>query len=291
MKTPLLLTAALLGTVLPALADVEVTMAELNRIGLLPQDKADLRPEEKLDKRKNPFAERKKTVAARPSEQVETEESKLRTFFDKQKITGLMKFGDKYIVSLGRLALEPGQIVPPIIPNQTHILRVIKVTDSELGLGWVEDATLGLAPAVGRKIQKKINLRPEVASLIVSEDSLGENAQMYTQDDHGKIMVPQKNVFPNPSDIVDSLPPGSDTNPASALTEQERQDLSAVDQAGNTPPPPAPPPDDIPDAVPSGGDTPAPPPAEENPEDEVQPDPDLADPGAGTTPAGPPPGK
>src|SRR5688572_9515459 len=126
MKTCLLLTFAVFCSAPALRADVEVTMAELRKIGFLPQDKAELRPEEKLDiKKKNPFAERKKTVAAKPTEQVETEESKLRAFFDKQKVSGLMKFGDKCIATMGRLALEPGKIIPPIIPNQTHILRVL----------------------------------------------------------------------------------------------------------------------------------------------------------------------
>lgn len=295
MKTRLLLTLAVIGSAAAARADVEVTMAELRKIGYLPQDKAELRPEEKLDiKRTNPFAERKKTVAAKPTEQVETEESKLRAFFDKQKVSGVMKMGEKWTVTMGRLSLEPGKVIQPIIPNQTHILRVLKVTDTELEIGWVEDAGVGPEPTIPRKIRKKINLRPEVKELIASEDNTGDTAQTYAKDDNGKVLIQRQNVLPNPADILDNIPPGSDTIPV--LTEEERRELNVAGTA-NTPPssPPTAPqgPSGPPDSgtatapAPSPGPTPA---APENPEDSVQPDPDLSDPNAvpQNTPAGPP---
>lgn len=284
MKTSLILTAAFLASLLPASAEVEVTMAELRKLGFLPQDKADLRLTDKIDiKRRNPFAERKKVVANRPTEQVETEESKIRTFFDKQKISGLMNLGGKYSISLGRLTLEQGMTVPPVIPNQTQILRVMKVTDSELEIGWVEDA--GLDTGVPRKIRKKIDLRPQLELLIVSEENTGENAQTYRVDDKGTVVLPKQGLFPNPSEMLDGLPPGSDTNPASALIEHERRELSTA-EAGNTPPAP-PRPETMPD-IPSPTES-APPAPEENPEDSVQPDPDLTDPDTSIgKPAGPP---
>jgi len=289
MKTSLLISAALLGGLTAASAEVKVTMAKLRSISFLPADKAELRPEDKLDiKRRNPFAERKKVVQNKPTEKVETEESKLRAFFDKQKVSGIMKSGDKYSVSLGILNLEAGQIVPPIIPNQTQILRVIRVTDSELEIGWVEDATLGLEPAVPRKIQKRINLRPEVKARIAGAEGKGDESEMYSIDDRGKVIVPHHNVFPSPSDILESIPPGSDTNPVSALNEHEREALNA---AVDTPPAPPGPPEaaaSAPEAAPPA-EIPAAPP--ENVEDSVQPDPDLADPAPATQPAGPPPGK
>lgn len=289
MKTHLLLTAAFLTAAVFVRADVEVTMAQLRRIGFLPQDKADLRPEEKLDiKRRNPFAERKKVVATRPTEQVETEESKLRTYFDKNQVTGILKFGDKTTVTLGRLSLESGQIIPPIIPNQTHILRVLKVTDKELEIGWVEDTSAGLEPAVPRKIRKRIDLSAKVRAMIVSEDNTGDNAQSYVMDDAGKVIMPQKNVFPDPSDFVDGLPPGSDTNPLTVLTEQELKDLGS--NAGIDSPAPAHRQEAAPEAQAPGNLEP--PNGKEATEDSVQPDPDLADPAekaAGSKePAGPP---
>jgi hypothetical protein len=298
MKVHLLLTAAVLSSAAIARADVEVNMAELRRIGFLPQDKADLRPENKIDiKRRNPFAERKKIVASRPAEQVETEESKLRTFFDKLQVSGLMELGDKRVVTLGRLTLEAGQIVPSVIANQTQILRVIRVEDNLLEIGWVEEA--GYDTSVPRKIIKKIDLTPKIIQVLASEDNTGENANTVTLDATGKVLMPpREGLLPNPSALVDNLPPSSDINPLSTLTADEQAQMKAAVAAIDTPPGPAPAPEVVPDALPGAPPAPAPqpengeapPPPPKNPEDSVQPDPDLAPPPAEsrTAPAGPP---
>ncbi len=285
MKSRIFTTTALFCSVLFARADVEVTMSQLRNIGFLPQDKADLKPEDKLDlKQRNPFAERAKTVvASKPKDGTETEETKLRGYFDKLPVSGLSKIGDKITVTMGRHVLEAGDVLPQVIAGQTQILRVMKVEPALLEIGWVEEA--GYDISTPRKISKKIDLTPKVKVLLASEDSFGDNAEIYLTDDKGKVILPQRNMLPNPSDIVDNLPPGSDTNPDSALSPEEQHDLNAVSaaQTSSPPAPPAP----VPDAVPAG-DSPPPPPA--STEDSVQPDPDLAPPpaeGAGK-PAGPP---
>lgn len=287
MKPFHLLAATLLAAPVFVRADVDVSIPELQRIGYLPQDKADLRPEDKLDmKRRNPFAEKTKPgSAAKNGVQEDTEDSRLRQFFEKNKVTGLMKLGDKHIATLGRLALETGQTLPPLIPGQTQILRVIRVDEKMLEVGWVEDATFGTP--VPRKIVKRIELDPVVEMVLASEDNPGDKAQTYFTDAKGRTVQPPNGVFPNPSSIADSLPPGSDTDPNSVLTDGEHSDLTALEMARQAPPaaPPAPAP--VPDASPE----PAPPaPAGDPPpsatEDEVQPDPDLSSPGS--VPAGAP---
>lgn len=287
MKSRILTTAALFCTALFVRADVEVTMAQLRNIGFLPQDKADLKPEDKLDlKRRNPFAERKKANASKPTETAETEESKLRAYFEKLKISGFSDIGGKLIVTMGRHNLEAGQVLPQVIPGQTQILRVMRVEKNLLEIGWVEE-TAGYEIATPRKITKKIDLKPYVQVLLASEDNTGENAQMYIMDGEGKIVMPPRtNMLPNPSEIADNLPPGSDTNPDSALSVAEQDDLNAVDAAQNPPPPPTPAPDAVPNAVPSG-EVPAP---AESSEDRVQPEPDMVPPPADdeSKPAGPP---
>jgi hypothetical protein len=288
MKLSVILAAAVLCSAANTRADVEVTMAELQGIGFLPQDKADLKPEDKLDmKRRNPFAEKKKVVATRPTESVETEESKLRAFFDKQKVSGLMKLSEKYIVSLGRLTLEAGQTVPPIIPGQTQILRVMRVDDKVVEIGWVEDH--GYNTALPRKILKRIDLKPVVGQLLASEDNAGENAQMFYTDGDGKAVLPPQGIFPNPSAIVESIPPGSDTNPSMALdsmlTADEQAQLGTVNGANAAPETPS---GNAPAVV-----TPESAPSPDSGEDIVQPDPALVapPPAEGVTPAGPPQNK
>lgn len=283
MKLLILTATTLFCSSLFAKADVEVTMAQLRNIGFLPQDKADLKPEEKLDlKRRNPFAERKKANASKAANTSETEESKLRSYFEKLKISGFSEIGGKLIVTMGRHNLEAGQVLPQVIPGQTQILRVMRVDKNLLEIGWVEEASYDIATP--RKITKKIDMKPYVGVLLASEEGTGENANMYFTDDQGKVILPPKNMLPNPSEIVDSLPPGSDTNPDSALSSAEQEDLNAVDASHS--PRPAPVSDAVPDTVPSG-EAPAP---AENPEDRVQPDPDMVPPPAedDSKPAGPP---
>ena len=69
-------------------------------------------------------------------------------FFDKLQVTGMMKLGDKRIVTLGRLTLEPGQTLQPVIPSQTQILRVLRVEDNLLEIGWVGQAACIAAVAL-----------------------------------------------------------------------------------------------------------------------------------------------
>ena len=283
MHSRILTTTLLLCSALFARADVEVTMSQLRSIGFLPQDKADLKPEDKMDlKRRNPFAERKKAVANKPADTAETEESKLRSYFEKIPVSGISKIGGKLTVTLGRHNLEAGDVLPQVISGQTQILRVLRVEQNLLEIGWVEQASPDIATP--RKITKRIDLTPKVKVLLASEDNTGENAQSYLVDDSGKVILPPKNMLPNPSEIMESIPPGSDTNPAMALSPAELDELNALDAAHSAPPSPAPVVTDIvPDAVPSDEAPPA-----EGAEDSVRPDPDMVPPAeeAGSKPAG-----
>ena len=272
MKRTLLITAALLAGALQVRADVEVTMKELQRIGLLPKDKEALRPEDSIDtKRPNPFAERKKVVQNKPSETVETEESKIRNFFDQQKIGGIMKTPDGFEVALGRLVLKEGMRVPPVIPAQTQILRVTRVTDKLVEVSWVEG--VGLEGAVPRKISKPIDLAPKVHQLLSSDEGdSADSKNLVVIDADGKFVTPRA-MLPNPSEIIESLPPNSDSNPESALTPDEQAQLNA--EAA----PPLPPPGAKPDA-------PGMPPLD--PEDKVTAAPDLAPPPTDEPDAEPP---
>ena len=282
MHSRILTTTALLCSALFARADVEVTMSQLRSIGFLPQDKADLKPEDKMDlKRRNPFADRKKAVANKPADTAETEESKLRSYFEKLPVSGISKIGGKLTVTLGRHNLEAGDVLPQVITGQTQILRVLRVEQNLLEIGWVEQASPDIATS--RKITKRIDLTPKVKVLLASEDNTGENAQSYLVDESNKVILPPKNMLPNPSDIMESLPPGSDTIPSTALSQGEQDELNALDIPSNPSPSPAPVPDIVPDAIPSDGAPPA-----EGSEDSVRPDPDMAPPTPeeGSKPAG-----
>jgi hypothetical protein len=300
MKTCLLLTAAGLSLATTVFADVEVTMTEVRRLGFLPQDKADYRPEDKMDiKRRNPFAERApKVTAAKEEDQTETEESRIRAYFRDNPVRGIMKFGDKYVATVGRLSLEAGQPLPPIIQGQTQILRVMRVDKSVVELGWVENVTYDAAAP--RKITLRVDLEPRIRQVIASAEAETEtftDKNTYLVDGNGKVVRPTRaDLMPDPTEIATSLPPGSDTDPDSFLSTEEQQQMSALETAqtgqdpalsGALPPPSAsdvPPPPAETETVPAQLTPDIPPlPAE----DEVQQDPDMtAPPAAPTGPVG-----
>jgi hypothetical protein len=287
-------------------ADVEVTMTEVRRLGFLPQDKTDYHPEEKMDiKRRNPFAEKAKKLEAKSIEnQTESEGSKIRSYLQKQKVSGIIKLNDKYIATVGRLVMEAGQTLPPLIPDQTQILRVMRVDKNTVELGWVEGSPYDTASP--RKIVLKVDLTPRVEVQLVSSetDSKDTTKNTYMLDDTGKLYFPPRSdLMPDPSEIAENLPPGSDINPLGALNDEEKDQMHDMESAEdlNTPGmPPAP----VSDGVPN---TPSRLEQSERPEahisasavpqlpveDEVLSDPDLAAPpppaqDAGNKPAGPP---
>ena len=210
-----LLIAALLPLCADTLrADTEVTLQELREIGPLPEDKQALRPDEKIDgKKSNPFAERNKPKTEKAEETVETEESKIRMVFDTLRITGIMKSNGKYSALLGDMILEENQPVPPVLPGQTQILRVARVTDKMVELAWVEGA--GFETAAPRRILKRVELSPKVAVLLPGQ-SKPDSAVVSYVDENGKAILPRRAAV-DPAAIVGSLPPSS--NPAEIYPE------------------------------------------------------------------------
>ncbi len=296
-KQFLILAFGSLAACCSSLTGEEVTMTEVRRLGFLPQDKTDYRPEDKMEmKRRNPFADRaKKTEPKAEVDNTETEESKIRAFLQKEKISGIVKLGDKYIATLGRLVFEAGQTLPPLIPGQTQILRVMRVDKTTVELGWVEDSPYDTATP--RKITLKVDLTPRVEVLLASNDSDPKDGAKgtYLLDDTGKLFIPRRNdLTADPSEIADNLPPSVDVNRNSALSADEQAQMLSNES----------PPEDTPPPVPTGGESPAPiedpeqqapsptplpPPDEATPgelpmEDAVQPDPDT------TAPPAPPEG-
>lgn len=215
----------LLATLTPAplRADTEVLLQQLTSIGLLPEQKLALHPEDKLDpKRPNPFAERAKAKEAKAVETVETEEIKIRRIFDTLKISGITKGPAGHSALLGDLILEEGGQVPPVIPNQTQILRVTKVTEKLVEIAWVEGA--GFETVAPRKIVKRVELSPKVGVLLAAQPAGTNDPGALTYlDENGKVIWPSK-MTPNLEGMMDTLSP---TSTADLSSEEEAQLLQA----------------------------------------------------------------
>ena len=217
MRLSLLLIPLLSLTSLSVHADVEVKLQQLKDIGMLPEEKLDLRPEEKLDpKRPNPFAERAKAKQILAVESVETEEIKIRRIFDTLKISGITKYNGKYSALLGDLIIEEGGQIAPVIPNQTQILRATRVTDKFIEIVWVEGA--GYETKAPRRIVKRVELAPRVGVLLAAQPvgTNDPNAMTYL-DENGKVIWPKK-MTPDLGGMMDALP---NTGTASLSPEEE----------------------------------------------------------------------
>lgn len=226
MRLPLLLIPLLALPCLAAAADVEVKLQQLKDIGMLPEEKLGFRPEEKLDpKRTNPFAERAKAKEAKAVETVETEEIKIRRIFDSLKISGLTHYNGKYSALMGDLIIEEGGQIAPVIPNQTQILRVTRVTEKFVEIVWVEGA--GYETVAPRRIIKRVELNPRVGVLLAAQPigTSDPNAMTYL-DENGKVIWPRK-MTPDLEGMMDTLP----NTGTAALTPEEEAALMAVPRA------------------------------------------------------------
>lgn len=229
MRLSLRIIPLLLLATLPVRAEVEVKLQQLKDLGILPEEKLAYRPEEKLDsKRANPFAERSKGKESKAVETVETEEIKIRRVFDSLKITGITKSNGKYSVLLGDLIIEEGGQIAPIIPNQTQILRVTRVTDKRVEIVWVE----GTSPeaAAPRRIVKLVELAPRVGVLLAAQPTgtNDPNAMTYL-DENGKVIWPKK-MAPDLNGLMGSLPASS----TAALSASEEAALLQASPAEPT---------------------------------------------------------
>lgn len=231
---PVLLLIPLLGlAALPARAEVEVKLQQLKDIGILPDEKLSRRPEDKLDpKRSNPFAERSKAKEAKAVESVETEEIKIRRIFDTLQISGITKSNGQYSALLGDLILEEGRQVKPVIPNQTQILRVTKVTDKMVEIAWVEGA--GAEMSAPRRIVKRVELSPRVGVLLAAQPpgSTDPNAMTWL-DENGKVIWPKQMAPALDGGMGASLSPSSTAD----LSPEEEAHLMAPQAPGGATPP------------------------------------------------------
>ena len=272
--------------------EAKIDLPQLQKIGYLPTDKEKLRPEDKIDlKRPNPFGEKaKKVVASKVDSNVESEESKIRSFFMDRRITGKATSPEgRRAIAMDGLILEEGQRIPPILPNQTQILRVTRITEKVLEISWVEGGgTPGSAP---RKIQKRLDLEPKVASMLPgATGTAATESQMYYTDQKGDMVNIVKSPQ-SPTDIINSLPPNdaagsSDPLESAAIDEQAMPETegvpadstAAVDVMPQLPPVETPGADAPPAAEPANEPAAEPSAAPVDPaatEDQVQPDPDL----------------
>ncbi len=88
-----------------------------------------------------------------------TQENSIREHLSKLHVAGFSPGPNGIRVMLGDMALEEGQTVPVIIPDQTLNLKVGKITRQAITLVWIEKKTSTLPP---RLLTLPIEIQPTV---------------------------------------------------------------------------------------------------------------------------------
>ena len=90
----------------------------------------------------------------------DTEENRVRDKLSKLQVVGTMRMPDgRMSVLLGNIKLEPGKVVPPVLPEQLVELRVKNITQQYIELAWQEKRATGLPPKL---MIIPINISPKV---------------------------------------------------------------------------------------------------------------------------------
>lgn len=130
---------------------------------LMPDERVtiELRPNER-----NPFTQTtvQDRVGATPDDSA-SEEARLRRILRAVKIAGVSGSRGEFRALLGSIIVRPGDTLPPIIDNQSEVLRVVTVDEAMLTLAFVErDPTVDI-----RKIELPIAMKPVVSQFVYGE--------------------------------------------------------------------------------------------------------------------------
>ena len=138
-------------------------ISSVAEIGVLPHEKEKLINGFVLKQvERNPFADRAKGDKGLPSEDSQSEDSRIRLALESFSVSGIARGQGGYKAQLGSIILSEGKLVPRLIPGQSDDLRVTKITPELVEITWVADEEA----AKPRKIILEIDLAPRVGVLL-----------------------------------------------------------------------------------------------------------------------------
>ena len=119
------------------LAAVDTSPSSVESVGILPSQRISLRVS---GNERNPFTELKKVVAATQSpEDAESQESKIRSIFNRITVNGVRRGADGRMMALaGDLILREGDRVGQLLPQQTEVLHVEAIDERHVRLVFDE---------------------------------------------------------------------------------------------------------------------------------------------------------
>jgi hypothetical protein len=156
MKMPAAFTVAFL-----VLATARAQEADPASVGVLPEQR---QPVSVPAQERNPFSKQEsKIIAATPEDDKESEENRIRRALTKLAVVGRTRdVAGSWKVMLGGLILEKGKNVPPVLPAQTEVLRVVEINDRSVELVWLDKS----GEPDARRLAIPIDLAPHVHTVL-----------------------------------------------------------------------------------------------------------------------------
>jgi hypothetical protein len=155
---PVLLSAVFAPLSLFAQADAE-TKEEIRYQLILPDEKV---PEQIKPTEHSPFT---KQVEPQQNENVNSEHNMVMSKLMAMKASGIVNKDSDYSVLLGSLQLKRGEIVPPVIPNQSVQVKVNSITPEAIDFVWVDEkmSKRGLSAAT---FSIKLDMKPRITVIL-----------------------------------------------------------------------------------------------------------------------------
>ncbi len=207
---------------------------------LKPNDKTSelVKPEER-----NPFGKSESEMKSLTGKGT-NEENQVRELLERLRVVGVTPGPNGMRVMLGDMILEPGQLVPPVLPQQSITLQVQTISQEAITLMWVEKNPTGLPP---RTLTIPVDLRPYVRVKLMGQPT-DKNRWEKTAEDATK--VPVSRQFKGTPDT---------TPPADAVVKARPAPAAPAGTPAAAPTPAVPvavPVDDAPPAVPTAAAAP-----------------------------------
>jgi hypothetical protein len=137
-----------------------------------PKDKEEIRyqlilPDEKVPEQIKPTEHSPFTKEVEPqqNENVNSEHNLVMSKLTSMKASGIVNQDAEYSVLLGSLKLKRGEIVPPVIPNQSVQVKVNSITPEAIDFVWVDEkmSKRGLSAAT---FSIKLDLKPRITVIL-----------------------------------------------------------------------------------------------------------------------------
>lgn len=144
----------------------EAPPAKIKYVLLMPEERV-VEPVKATDR--NPFGKSSEELQALNGNKGTTEENLIRERMEKLRIVGVSPGPKGLRVMLGDMVLEPDELVPPVLADQTLNLRVGHITDRAIELIWVEKKPSGMPP---RLLTLPLDLRPYVRFALQGQSTL-----------------------------------------------------------------------------------------------------------------------